>query len=68
MTRHGRFPDSPPRSPPLGDWQMADRDAEGFAQHGPATGIPWDKPELEPEGPKELGKVAGRNVRKGFEG
>lgn len=68
MNRRDRFPDSPPRRPRLGDWQMVDRDAQGFDLHGPATGIPWTTPEPEPEGPKELGEVAGRNVKRSFEG
>ena len=60
MTRRGPFP-SPADKP------MNDRDDEGFAQHGPATGIPWSKPEPEPEGPKELDEVTARNIRKAFE-
>lgn len=65
--RSDRFPDPPPRSPRLGDWQMVDRDAEGFDLHGPATGIPWEPEPPEPEGPKELGEIAGRNIRKEME-
>ena len=59
MTRPDPFPDF--------DKAMHDRDDEGFDLHGPATGIPWDKPEPEPEGPKDLGEVAGRNIRRSFE-
>ena len=67
MNRRDRFPDPPPRSPRLGDWQMVDRDAEGFDLHGPATGIPWDKPEPEPEGPKELDEETLERIRRAFE-
>lgn len=67
MTRSGPFPEPPARSPSTKDRQMIDRDQKGAAQHG-LKPYPWGPPAPKPEGPKELDEVAGRNVKRGFEG
>lgn len=60
MTRSGPFPTP--------DDQMNNRDAWGLHDQDGPTGIPWTKPEPEAEGLKELSDVAGRNVKRRFEG
>ena len=58
MTRPGPFP-----SP---DQSMHDRDQAGADKWG-LRPMPDSPPEPEPEGPKELGEVAGQNVKRSFE-
>ncbi len=59
MTRDDAFPDL--------DKAMRERDDAGMDQQGGPTGIPWTKPEPEPEGPKELDEKTLANIRRAFQ-